>query len=148
MRKFIALTFFALAIPASGNAQEIMGAQMRGPQISTIEWLIKSKDEFNATTEQVTKLEELSTRFKSETAKLREELQKVRAEMMNTDDRQATMQKMRPLREELQKKDEAAVEEAIELLNDEQKQTVNTLLETRRNNNENRRRRSGAGIRP
>ena len=141
MRKSIAVAALALALPAAASAQDApRGPGARAPMLNSVEWLLKSKEEFNATAEQASKLEEISKKFDAETAKLREEFQKVRGEMMGGADRATVMQKMRPIREELQKKDEAAVEEALKLLNAEQQTTVKQLLETRREDMGNRQR--------
>jgi Spy/CpxP family protein refolding chaperone len=113
------------------------------PMLNTVEWLLKSKEEFKATAEQAAKIEEISKKFDSETVKLREEFQKARPEMMGGADRAAVMQKMRPIREELQKKDEAAVAEVLQLLSTEQQATVKQLLESRRNEMRNRGRQGG-----
>jgi Spy/CpxP family protein refolding chaperone len=142
MRKLIAVAALALIIPATASAQDGRG-QGRGrgmPMLNSVEWLLKSKEEFKATPEQVTKIEAISKKFDGETAKQREEMQKVREEMMGGGaDRQTVMQKMRPIRDELQKKDEAAVKEVLSLLSEDQQKTVLQLLETRREEMKNRR---------
>lgn len=139
MRKWIWLTALALALPAAAQAQEApRGMGARGPMLNSVEWLLNAKTEFNATPEQVTGLEAIARKFDTETAKLREEFQKLRLEMRGSADRQTIMQKMRPMREELQKKDDAAVAEAMKLLNAEQKKTVESLLESRREQMRNR----------
>jgi Spy/CpxP family protein refolding chaperone len=145
MRKLIAVAAIALALPASAAAQDApRGPGGRGmPMLNTVEWLLKSKEEFKATAEQAAKIEEISKKFDSETVKLREEFQKARQEMMGGADRAAVMQKMRPIREELQKKDEAAVAEVLQLLSTEQQATVKQLLESRRNEMRNRGRQGG-----
>ena len=145
MRKLIAVAALALALPATTSAQEApRGPGGRGPMLNSVEWLLKSKEEFNATAEQVSKIEEISKKFDAETAKLREEFQKVRGEMMNGGaDRGTVMQKMRPIRDELQKKDEAAIEEVLKVLSAEQQATVKELLETRREEMRNRQRSGG-----
>ena len=140
MRKLIALTALALALPATAAAQDApRGQGGRGPMLNSVEWLLKSKEEFSATAEQAAKIEEISKKYDTETAKLRAELQKAREEMMGGADRQTVMQKMRPIRDELQKKDEAAVQEVLKLLNTEQQATVKQLLETRREEMRSRR---------
>jgi methionyl-tRNA synthetase len=144
MRKLIALAALALALPAAADAQD---APRRPAQVSTIEWLLAEKAKFSPTAEQVTKLEELAKKFETETAKQREEMQKARDEMRDSGDRQAIMQKIRPIREEVQKKDDAVVEEALKLLNDEQKKTVQAMIDARREEMRNRRRPSGPGVR-
>ena len=139
MRKLIALTALALALPATAAAQDApRGPGGRGPMLNSVEWLLKSKEEFNATAEQAAKIEEISKKYDTETAKLRAEHQKAREEMMGGADRQTVMQKMRPIRDELQKKDEAAVQEVLKLLNTEQQATIKQLLETRREEMRNR----------
>ena len=140
MRKLIALAALALALPATASAQDApRGPGGRGPMLNSVEWLLKSKEEYKATAEQAAKIEEISKKFDTETAKLREEFQKAREEMMGGADRQTVMQKMRPIRDELQKKDEAAVQEVLKVLNAEQQATVKQLLETRREEMRNRR---------
>ena len=144
MRKFIAVAALALALPAVADAQEApRGPGGRGPMLNSVEWLLKSKEEFKATAEQVTKIEAISKKYEAETAKQREEFQKVREEMMGGADRQTVMQKMRPIREELQKKDDAAVQEVLAILNADQQVTVKQLLETRREEMRNRGRQGG-----
>ena len=144
MRKFIAVAALALALTAVADAQEApRGPGGRGPMLNSVEWLLKSKEEFKATAEQVTKIEAISKKYEAETAKQREEFQKVREEMMGGADRQTVMQKMRPIREELQKKDDAAVQEVLAILNADQQVTVKQLLETRREEMRNRGRQGG-----
>lgn len=139
MRKLLAAAALALVIPALASAQETpRGQGPRGPMLNSVEWLIKSKEEFQATAEQVAKLEAISKKLDTETAKQRQELQKVREEMMGGGDRQTVMQKMRPIRDELQKKDEAAIAEVLLVLTPEQQATVKQLLETRREEMRNR----------
>ena len=147
MRKLIAMTVFALAWPAGAMAQDAPAQRPGRMMMSTVEWLLTEKAKFSPTEEQVTKLQELAKKFDAETTKLREEMQKIRAEIQDGADRQALMQKMRPVREEIQKKDEAAVEEALKLLNDEQKKTVTQMIEARREEMRNRRRGGGVGQR-
>lgn len=139
MRKWIWMTALALALPAAAQAQEApRGMGARGPMLNSVEWLLNAKAEFNATPEQVTKLEAIAKQFDTETVKLREEFMKLRLEMRGSADRQTIMQKMRPMREELQKKDDAAVAEAMKLLDAEQKKTVESLLQSRREEMRNR----------
>jgi protein CpxP len=141
MRKLIAVVALAMVLPATAAAQDApQQRQGRGMMQSTIEWLLTEKAKFNATGEQVTKLEALAKKFEGETAKHREEMQKVREEMQGGGDRQAMMQKMRPIRDEMNRKDEAIVEEALKVLNDEQKATVKQMIEARREEMRNRRR--------
>lgn len=145
MRKVIAIAALAMVLPATAAAQDApQQRQGRGMMQSTIEWLLTEKAKFNATAEQVTKLEALAKKFEDETAKHREEMQKMRAEMQGGGDRQAMMQKMRPVREEMMKKDEAAVDEALKLLSDEQKATVKQMIEARREEMRGRRGRAGS----
>jgi hypothetical protein len=113
--------------------------------MNTIGWLLESKTEYQATAEQVAKIQEINKKFEAETASLRAELQKIRDEGMGGGDRQAVMQKMRPLREEMRTKDEAAVAEAMKLLNAEQQKTVNEMLAKRREEMRNRMRNRGPG---
>ena len=146
MRKLIALAALALALPTVGQAQD--GPRPgRGMMQGTVEWLLTEKAKFNATDEQVAKLQELVKKYEKDTEKQREEMQKAREEMQGGGDRQAIMQKMRPIRDEMQKKDEASVEEALKLLNDEQKKTVTQMIEARREEMRNRRRPGGPGAR-
>ena len=148
MRKLMLMAAMALVLPAAAQAQDgqrQMGG--RGPMLNTVAWLLTNKAEFNATADQVAKIEAISKQFDTETEKLRAEFDKVREEMRGGADRQTIMQKMRPIRDELQKKDEAAVEEVVKLLNDDQKKTVKQLIEARREQMQNRRRNgAGAGI--
>ena len=149
MRKLIAVAAIALAIPATAVAQEGQGqgrGQGRGlGMMNSAEWLLKSKDEFKATPEQATKIEAIVKKYETETAKQREEFQKVREEMMGGGaDRATIMQKMRPIRDELQKKDDAAVKEVMSVLSEEQQKIVTQLLETRRDEMRTR----GRGQRP
>jgi hypothetical protein len=121
-----------LALPALAAAQDAPRGMGRGmPRMTTIAWLLESKAEFAATTEQVAKIDTISKKFEAETAQLRADMQKVRDENMGGD-RQAMMEKMRPLRDELRKKDEAAVAEVLKLLSAEQQKTVNAMLAKRR----------------
>ena len=145
MRKLIAVAAIAAVLPASAAAQDApRGPGGRGmPMLNTVEWLLKSKEEFKATAEQAAKIEEISKKFDSETVKLREDFQKARQEMMGGADRAAVMQKMAPIRDELRKKDEAAVEEVLKVLSTEQQTTVKQLLESRRNEMRNRGRQGG-----
>ncbi len=144
MRKLMAVAALAVALPATASAQEApRGPGGRGPMLNSVEWLLKSKEEFKATAEQVSKIEEISKKFDSETSKLREEMQKVRGEMMGGADRGTVMQKMRPIRDELQKKDDAAIEEVLKLLSADQQATVKLLLYTRRQEMRNRQRSGG-----
>ena len=149
MRKLMMLTALALVLPAAAQAQDgprQMGG--RAPMLNTVEWLLKNKDEFKAMAEQTTKIEAIAKQFDTETEKLRAEFDKVREEMRGgTADRQTIMTKMRPIREELQKKDEAAVAEVLKVLSEDQQKTVKTLIESRREQMQNRRRNGpGAGI--
>lgn len=145
MRKVIAIAALAMVLPATAAAQDApQQRQGRGMMQGTIEWLLTEKAKFNATAEQVTKIEALAKKFESETAKHREEMQKMREEMQGGGDRQAMMQKMRPIRDEMMKKDEAAVEEALKLLSDEQKATVKQMIEARREEMRGRRGRAGS----
>ncbi len=142
MRKLIAVAALALVVPVTASAQDgprNMGG--RGPMLNTVEWLLKSKEEFKATAEQTAKLEAISKKFDDETAKQRAEFLKIREEVRSGADRQTLMQKMQPIREELQKKDEAAVNEVLSVLSEEQQKTVMQLLETRREEMRNSRNR-------
>jgi hypothetical protein len=137
----------ALALPTVAAAQDAPRGPGRGMMQSTIEWLLTEKAKFNPTAEQVTKLEELVKKYETDTAKQREEMQKAREEMQGGGDRQAVMQKLRPIRDEMMKKDESIVEEALKLLNDEQKTTVKQMIEARREDMRNRRRPGGSRAR-
>lgn len=132
MRRLIVLAALTLA-PAVASAQEAPRGMGRAVgSMNTIGWLLESKAEYQATDEQAARIEAINKKFEAETASLRAELQKIRDEGMGGGDRQAIMQKMRPLREEMRTKDEAAVAEAMKLLNAEQQKTVNELLAKRR----------------
>lgn len=147
MRKLMLMAALTLALPASAAAQDgprTLGG--RAPMMNTAEWLLKSKDEYKATAEQAAKIEAIAKKFDAETEKQRAEFEKIRAEMRDGGDRQTVMQKMRPIREEMMKKDEAAVEEVMQVLNDDQKKQVKELLELRREEMQTRRRSPGAGI--
>jgi periplasmic protein CpxP/Spy len=148
MRKLIAVAALAMVLPATAEAQDApQQKQGRGMMQSTIEWLVTECAKFNATPEQVTRLEALAKKFESETAKQREEMQKVREEIQGGGDREALMQKIRPIRDEMTKKEEAVVEEALKVLNDEQKATVKQMIEARREEMRNRRRGAGPRVR-
>jgi Spy/CpxP family protein refolding chaperone len=142
MRKLMLMAAFALALPAAAQAQDgprQMGG--RAQMLNTVQWLLTSKDEFSATADQVAKIEAIAKKFDAETEKLRAEMDKVRDEMRaGAGDRETMMTKMRPIREELQKKDEAAVEEVLKILNADQQKSVKTLVETRKQEMQNRRR--------
>ena len=149
MRKLILMAAMSLVLPAAAQAQDgqrQMGG--RGPMLNTVAWLLTNKAEFNATADQVAKIEVIAKKFDTETEKLRGEFDKVREEMRNGGgDRQTMMQKMRPIRDELQKKDEAAVAEVLKVLGEDQQKTVKTLIESRREQMQNRRRNpAGTGI--
>jgi hypothetical protein len=147
MRKLMLMAVLALALPAVASAQEGPRKEGRGmAMMNTVEFVLKSKAEFNATAEQVSKIEEISKKFDKDTEQLRADMLKVREEMRGAEDRQTLMQKMRPIREELQKKNEAALADVLKLLNDEQKKTVSALLESRREEMQNRRRGAGRNI--
>ena len=120
-----------LALPALAAAQDAPRTGRGMPRMNTIAWLLESKSEFTATAEQVAGIEKISKKFDAETAQLRADMQKVRDENMGGD-RQAMMEKMRPLRDELRKKDEAAVADVLKLLSPDQQKTVNALLAKRR----------------
>jgi Spy/CpxP family protein refolding chaperone len=146
MRKLMLAGALMLAGPALAAAQEAPRGPGRGmPMANSVEFVLKSAAEFNATPEQVSKIEEINKKFDKDTESLRAELLKIREERGSAD-RQTVMQKMRPLREELQKKDEAALADVLKLLNDEQKKSVSALLESRREKMQNRRRAAGRDI--
>jgi hypothetical protein len=146
MRRLMMLAALALVIPAAAQAQD-RPRQMGGRgqmMMNTVEWLIKSKEEFKASDDQIAKLEVIAKKFDADTEKQRAELDKARDEMRaGTADRSAMMIKVRPIREEMQKKDEAAVAEALKLLSEDQQKTVKSLLEARREEMQNRRRPGG-----
>ena len=145
MRRLIAVAVLAL-VPTVASAQEAPRGMGRAVgSMNTIGWLLESKAEYQATTEQVARIEAINKKFEAETASLRAELQKIRDEGMGGGDRQAVMQKMRPLREEMRTKDEAAVSEVMKLLNAEQQKTVNEMLTKRREEMRNRMRNRGPG---
>ena len=139
MRKVLLAAALSLGLPAVAAAQDA-GGQGRPAMQNTVEWLLKEgSEQFKATPEQVAKLQEIAKKFGDETAKLRQEMQKVRGEMQSSGDRMTGMQKMRPIREELQKKDDAAVAEALKLLTDDQKKIAEKLIAERREQMMNRR---------
>jgi hypothetical protein len=142
MRKLMLAAAVALALPAAAQAQD--GPRQMGgrpPMLNTVEWLIKSKDEFNATAEQVAKMEVIAKKFDTDTEKQRAEFDRIREEVRNgTADRMMMMQKMRPIRDELQKKDKEALAEVAKILNDAQKKQVEELIEARREQMQSRRR--------
>jgi predicted RND superfamily exporter protein len=146
MRKLMLVGALMLAGPAMAAAQEAPRGPGRGMLANSVEFVLKSAAEFNATAEQVSKIEEINKKFDKDTESLRTDLLKIREEMRGSADRQTVMQKMRPLREELQKKDEAALADVLKLLNDEQKKAVTALLESRREAMQNRRRGGGREI--
>ena len=139
MKRLMLMAAVALALPVAASAQEAPQGPARAQMMSTIEFLVKASGEFNATPEQVAKLEEIAAKFARETAKEREAMQKIRAEMQPGADRSALMMKMRPVREEMLKKDEAAVEEALKVLNADQQKYAKQVLETRKQEMNNRR---------
>lgn len=145
MRRLMAVAMLAL-VPAVASAQEApRGMGRAAGSMNTIGWLLESKADYQATTEQVARIEEINKKFEAETASLRAELQKIREEGMGGGDRQAVMQKMRPLRQKMRTKDEAAVAEVMKLLNAEQQKTVNGMLTKRREEMRNRMRNRGPG---
>ena len=150
MKKLMLMAAIALALPVAADAQEAPRGPGRGQMVSSIEFLVKASAEFNATAEQLTKLEEIAAKFAKETTKEREELQKIRGEMQSGADRSAAMLKMRPVREELQKKDDEAVEEALKVLTADQQKIAKQLVDSRREQMNNRRgqRPNGTQIRP
>jgi hypothetical protein len=143
MRKMMLLAAMALVMPAAVQAQDgprqIAG---RGAMMfNTVEWLLKSKDEFNATADQVVKIEAIARKLDADTEKQRAEMEKAREEMRTgSADRPTMMTKMRPIREELQKKDDAAIEEVLKLLSEDQQKTAKSLLAVRREEMQSRRR--------
>jgi Spy/CpxP family protein refolding chaperone len=146
MRKLMLLAAMALALPAAAHAQDPprpMGG--RGMMMmNTVDWMLKSKDELAPSADQIAKLEVIAKKLDTDTEKERAELEKAREEMRaGTADRSAMMIKVRPIREEMQKKDEAAVEEALKVLSADQQKTVKALLEARREEMQNRRRPNG-----
>lgn len=145
MRKLIAVAALVL-VPAVASAQDTPRGQGRGmPRMNTIDWLLESKADFKVTAEQAAKIEAISKKFDQETASLREQMQKIRSENMGGGDRQAMMQQMRPLREEMRKKDEAAVAEVMKLLTPDQQKLVNEAMAKRREEMRNRMRGRGPG---
>ena len=138
MKKLMLMAAFALALPAAAQAQESPRGPGRG-QMHTIEFLVKAAPEYNATAEQVAKLNEILAKFTKDTDKLRAEALKVREEMKGGADRSALMLKMRPIRDELQKFDDAAVEEALKVLNAEQQKHVQHMVDARKQDMSSRR---------
>ena len=149
MRKLMLLTALAFLVPAAANAQDRprqMGG--RGQMMNTVEWLIKSKDEFKASDEQIAKLTVIAKKFDTDTETQRAELDKAREAMRSgTSDRAAVMAQLRPIREDMQKKDEAALEEALKVLSEDQQKTVKALIQARREEMQSRRRPAGQPIR-
>lgn len=159
-RTMMALAVAALLVPAASFAQQDstrggmgrmggMGMGMgRGgaPQQNSIDWLLTQKDQFRPTADQVTKLQELSAKLIKENQEQRDKLQKLRADAMNgTGDRDAMREQGRSAAEKMRKNDAEASEDAVKLLNDEQKKVVKDLLDKRRKEMEARRSGMGRG---
>ena len=149
MRKLMLLSALALMVPAAADAQERprqMGG--RGQMMNTVEWLITNREEFKGSDEQIAKLEVIAKKFEADTKQQRAEMDKAREAMRSgTTDRATVMMQLRPIREDMQKKDEAAVEEALKVLSEDQQKTVKALIQSRREEMQNRRRSDGQPIR-
>ena len=149
MRKLMLLSALALIVPAAADAQERprqMGG--RGQMMNTVEWLITNREEFKGSDEQIAKLEVIAKKFEADTKQQRAEMDKAREAMRSgTTDRATVMMQLRPIREDMQKKDEAAVEEALKVLSEDQQKTVKALIQSRREEMQNRRRSDGQPIR-
>ena len=149
MRKLMLLSALALMVPGAADAQERprqMGG--RGQMMNTVEWLITNREEFKGSDEQIAKLEVIAKKFEADTKQQRAEMDKAREAMRSgTTDRATVMMQLRPIREDMQKKDEAAVEEALKVLSEDQQKTVKALIQSRREEMQNRRRSDGQPIR-
>ncbi len=144
MRRLIAVAALVLA-PAVASAQEAPRGPARGMgPMNTISWLLEARADYQATDEQVAKIEVIKKKFDADTEQLRADMQKLREAGMGGD-RQAMMEKMRPLRDQMRTKDEAAVAEVMKLLSPEQQKTVNDMLAKRREEMQSRMRNRGPG---
>lgn len=139
----------ALLLPVTAMAQQDArpgDGRRGGPgglQQNTIEWLLTRKAQFRPTGAQIARLEEAAKKLTEANAARREELRKAREEAVSSGDRRASLEKLRPVLEEIRKQDDAATREALNVLNDEQKKVVEELLEARRKELQDRRSRMG-----
>lgn len=125
---------------AQGGGGGRMGRGMMRPPENSVTWIISKKADFNGTDEQIKALELVAKKLDDDTKELRDQILKAlppegtNVREMPDAERQALMaklQEVRPAREEFNKRDAAAVEEALKLLKEEQQVTVKTLLEER-----------------
>ena len=131
MRKFMALLVLMMAVPAAANAQQARPDTRGITLASSIEFLVASKDELNASAEQIAKLEEIGQKFNAETAKLRKDLLKIRDELNAGGNRQLIFAKVQPIREEMQKHDDAAIAAALQVLSAGQQEIARQLIASR-----------------
>ena len=150
MRKFAIVLALAL-LPAAAMAQQTppagqpmggmrMGGQGRMQQ-NTIEWLLTQKDQFRPSEEQVTKLTALAKALNDSTAPLRDQMRKAREDAMSGGgDMRSAFEQLRPTMEKMRHMDEEATENALKLLNDEQKKVAKDLIDQRQKEMQARRR--------
>ncbi|HUP89321.1 MAG TPA: Spy/CpxP family protein refolding chaperone [Longimicrobiales bacterium] len=145
MRKSIvvsnALLVAALLLPAASFAQDGPPGgrggrgQGRMMQQSTVAWLLDDvqKEQYRPSGEQIAKLQTISEKLQKDFDEQRAKMQKMRDEAMNGGgDRGKMREEMREAMDKLRKKDEEAVEDALKVLNDEQKKVVKDLLDARK----------------
>jgi hypothetical protein len=150
MRK-VATTFLVLAATLASAAPALaqggrggrgMG-MMRAPE-NSVTWLISKKADYNGSDEQIKSLELIARKLDDDTKEVRAQIMKLLPpppadpQNMTDEERTAIRAKMqeigpqlRPLREEFQKKDEAAIQEALAIFKDDQCAIVKKLLEDR-----------------
>lgn len=151
----ITLALVALLMPSLSSAQQDstrgrmrggmgmgMGMGMdRAPQLNTIEWLLSRKEQFRPSADQVKQLEAISARLASDFKEDRAKLQKLREEgMSRSGDRREMRDNMRGAMEKMRKQDDKATEDALILMNAEQKKVVKDMLAARRKEMKERRR--------
>ena len=152
MRKFAIVLALAL-LPAAAMAQQTPpqgppqgGMRMGGGRMqqNTVEWLLTQKDQFRPSADQVTQLEAIAKALNDSTAPLRDQMRKAREDAMSGggDPREA-FQQMRPTMEKIRHADEEATEDAVKVLNDEQKKVVKDLLDQHQKEMQARRRPNG-----
>lgn len=148
MRRLIPILAAALLlVPAASFAQDGPPAggrgQGRGPgrmMQSTVAFLLEQKDQYRPTGDQLAKIEAISEKLQKDVTEMREKMQKMREEAMNGGgDRDKMREEMRESMDKFRKKDQEATEEALKLLNDEQKKVVQDLLDARKKEMEARR---------
>lgn len=157
MRKYVLGALIALAMPAAAFAQDgrpqggppggMRGGQGRGMmRENVVEWLLTKKDEFRPSGEQVAKLTEISDKLKKEMEEQRTKMQKMREEAQSGGgDRSEMREGMRDAMEKYRKHEEEAAEDALKVLNDEQKKVVKDLLDARKKEMEAQRGRFNRG---